>query len=107
MRASTAETTTATFALLIDGSTVEIRAAGWQDAEAVAVMHAALSPENMYLRFFSLSPLSAEREARRVCREPGPDHAALLAWLDGELAGVASYEPTRKPGTAEIAFAVP
>lgn len=70
-------------------------------------MHAALSPENAYLRFFSLSPLNAEREARRVCRDPGPDHAALLAWLGGELAGVASYEPSSQPDTAEIALAVP
>ena len=70
-------------------------------------MHAALSPRNAYLRFFNLSPLNAEREARRVCREPSPDHAALLAWADGELAGVASYEPAGQPGTAEIALAIP
>jgi acyl-CoA synthetase (NDP forming)/RimJ/RimL family protein N-acetyltransferase len=95
------------YALLTDGSTVEIRPATPQDAAAVLQMHAAMSSENIYLRFFSLSMSSAEREARRVCREPGPDHAALLAWLGGRLVGVASYEPTGKPGAAEIAFAVP
>jgi acyl-CoA synthetase (NDP forming)/RimJ/RimL family protein N-acetyltransferase len=99
--------TAAVFALLTDGGTVEIRLATSQDEDAVREMHAALSAENAYLRFFSLSPLNAEREARRICREPGADHAALLAWLDGELAGVASYELTGTPGTAEIAFAVP
>jgi acyl-CoA synthetase (NDP forming)/RimJ/RimL family protein N-acetyltransferase len=99
--------TAATFALLIDGSTIEIRAATPQDEDAVREMHAALSPENAYLRFFSLSPLNAEREAKRICREPGPDHVSLLAWLGGELAGVAGYESAGKPGTAEIAFAVP
>ena len=95
-----------TYALLTDGTTVLIRHARPADAEAVRAMHAALSPENLYLRFFSMSPGSAEREARRVCREPGPDHAALLAWLGDRLAGVASYEPS-EPGTAEVAFAVP
>ena len=99
--------TATTFALLIDGATVEIREATPADAEAVQAMHAALSPENAYLRFFSLSQVNAEREAQRVCREPGPDHEALLAWLGDELAGVASYEPTGTPGMAEIAFAVP
>jgi acyl-CoA synthetase (NDP forming)/RimJ/RimL family protein N-acetyltransferase len=99
--------TTPAYALLIDGSTVEIRSAGPGDTEAVRAMHAAMSPRNAYLRFFNLSPLNAEREARRVCREPAPDHAALLAWLGGELAGVASYEPARRPGTAEIALAIP
>ena len=98
---------TPAYALLIDGSTVEIRPAGPDDTEAVRAMHAALSPRNAYLRFFNLSPLNAEREARRVCREPGPAHAALLAWLDGELAGVASYEPAGRPGIAEIALAIP
>src|SRR6516162_9212300 len=76
------------------------------EAEAVRAMHAALSPDNLYLRFFSLSPHNAETEASRVCREPGPDHAALLAWLGDRLVGVASYEPAQ-PGTAEVAFAVP
>jgi acyl-CoA synthetase (NDP forming)/RimJ/RimL family protein N-acetyltransferase len=99
--------TSPAYALLIDGSTVEIRPARPGDTEAVRAMHAALSPHNAYLRFFNLSPLNAEREAARVCREPGPDHAALLAWLDGELAGVTSYEPADRPGTAEIALAIP
>ena len=94
------------YALLTDGSTVEIRAARRQDAEAVRAMHAAMSPDNMYLRFFSMSPGAAEQEAKRVCREPDSDHAALLAWQDGRLAGVAAYELAGKPGVAEVAFAV-
>jgi GNAT superfamily N-acetyltransferase len=98
---------TSSFALLTDGSTVEIRAAGPPDAEAVREMHAAMSPDNIYLRFFSLSPRAADVEARRVTRQPGPDHAALLAWLGTRLVGVASYESTGKPDAAEIAFAVP
>jgi acyl-CoA synthetase (NDP forming)/GNAT superfamily N-acetyltransferase len=96
-----------TYALLTDGSTVEIRHAGPQDAEAVREMHEAMSPDNIYRRFFSVNPAAADREARRVCREPGPDHEALLAWLGGRLVGVASYEVTGRPGAAEIAFAVP
>jgi hypothetical protein len=51
-----------------------------------------MSPDNLYLRFFSMSPLVAEQEARRVCREPGPDHATLLAVLDGEVAGCGTCE---------------
>ena len=96
----------ATYALLTDGSTVQIRPARRQDAEAVRAMHAAMSPDNMYLRFFSMSPRAAEQEAKRVCREPDSDHAALLAWQDGRLVGVAAYELAGKPGVAEVAFAV-
>ena len=58
-------------------------------------MHEAMSLGNMYLRFFSLSPRCGRAPSpQRVCREPGPDHAALLAWLGDRLVGVASYEPT-------------
>ena len=96
-----------TYALLTDGATVEVRPARPQDFEAVRAMHAAMSEDNMYLRFFSLSPSAAEQEARRVCREPDSEHAALLAWQDGRLAGVGAYELSGKPGVAEVAFAVP
>jgi acyl-CoA synthetase (NDP forming)/RimJ/RimL family protein N-acetyltransferase len=94
------------YALLFDGSTVEIRAARPDDADAVRQMHELMSPDNMYLRFFSLSPLAPDRETARLCRPADSAHAALLAWLDDRLVGVASYEPTARPGVAEIAFAV-
>ncbi len=97
----------ATYALLTDGSTVEVRAARGEDHEAVRAMHAAMAPENIYLRFFSMSPYAAEGEARRICREPDSEHAALLAWQGDRLVGVAAYELAGKPGVAEVAFAVP
>jgi len=95
-----------TYALLADGGTVHIRHSRAEDANAVKEMHANLSPSNAYFRFFNLSPLAPEREARRVTRPEDADHVALLAWLGDELVGVATYEATGKPGRAEIAFAV-
>jgi hypothetical protein len=74
------------YALLTDGSTVEMGPARAQDFEAVRAMHAAMSPDNIYLRFFSMSPGAAEQEAKRVCRKPDSGHAALLAW-QGDRAG--------------------
>ncbi len=80
------------YALLTDGSTAEIAPARPQDFEAVRAMHAAMSPDNIYLRFFSMSPNAAEQEARRVCRKPDSGRAALLAWQGDRLVGVGSYE---------------
>ncbi len=94
------------YALLADGTTVEIREAAAGDFDAVRDMHAAMSPDNAYLRFFSMSTTAAEREAERICRQPAADHGALLAWLGGELIGVASYEARDQDAAAEIAFAV-
>jgi hypothetical protein len=74
-----------TYALLTDGSTVEIRPAGPADAEAVRAMHAGMSSENLYLRFFSMSPHNAEvtkplaaavldqAEVVRLIRAAGPE----------------------------------
>ena len=94
------------YALLADGATMTIRPAGPADHALVRQLHEAMSPENLYFRFFSANRAAAEQEARRVCREAGPDHGALLGLLGDELAGVASYEPTADPRAAEIALAV-
>ena len=96
-----------TYALLTDGATIEIRPAESGDFDAVRDMHARMSPENLYLRFFSMSRAAAEQEAHRVCREPSPDHAALLAVLDGRLVGCGAYEVAGDgSGSAEIALTV-
>ena len=101
------QTEPSAYALLTDGTTIEIRAARPEDFDAVRDMHAKMSPDNLYRRFFSMSRVAPEQEARRVCREPTPDHAALLAVLGGEVAGCGSYARTG-PGSssAEIAMAV-
>jgi acyl-CoA synthetase (NDP forming)/GNAT superfamily N-acetyltransferase len=95
------------YALLADGTTIGIRAARPGDFDAVRDMHTRMSPNNLYLRFFGVSPTAAEQEARRVCREPAPDHGALLAVLDGQVVGCGSYEVARDGSpSAELALAV-
>jgi acyl-CoA synthetase (NDP forming)/GNAT superfamily N-acetyltransferase len=104
---SMAQDTGLVYALLADGTTVEIRQACPDDYDAVKAMHKAMTPDNIYLRFFSYSRRSAEIEAGRICHAPAPGNAALLALCDGELVGVASYaELIVHPGQAEVAFAV-
>jgi len=95
------------YALLADGTTLTIRAAGPGDYGPVRQLHEAMSPDNLYFRFFSASKASAEREARRVCLEGGPGLVALLGLLGDEVVGVASYELTADPAAAELALAVP
>jgi acyl-CoA synthetase (NDP forming)/GNAT superfamily N-acetyltransferase len=94
------------YALLADGTTLTIRSAGREDYEPVRRLHEAMSPDNLYFRFFSASRVPAEREARRVCLEGGPGMVALLGLLGDELVGVASYELTSDGAAAEIALAV-
>ncbi|HVT67600.1 MAG TPA: GNAT family N-acetyltransferase, partial [Trebonia sp.] len=101
------------YALLSDGTTVQIRQARKDDFDGVKAMHEGMSPANAYLRFFSMSRTAPEREARRLTRDPAPDHAALLAVYGTEVVGVASYELERPARgstigatSAEVAFAV-
>ena len=70
-------------------------------------VHAKMSPQDLYRRFFSMGRLAAEQEARRVCREPAPDRAALLAVLEGQVVGCGSYGLADDGSrSAEIAMAV-
>jgi acyl-CoA synthetase (NDP forming)/GNAT superfamily N-acetyltransferase len=115
---SVAQAADSVYALLADGSTIEIRLAVPADFDAVKAMYEAMSPDNIYLRFFGLSRRAAEDEAQRTCRDTGPGRVALLALADGVVLGCASYYTLREPvepgdqagcstgGTAEIAFAV-
>ncbi|MCP9948987.1 GNAT family N-acetyltransferase [Actinomadura madurae] len=91
---------------MTDGTQVEIRLLGEADQDAVRELHRGLSEESLYLRFFGLNRAMAGEVAARVCRPDGEDHAALGAWLRGDLIGVAEYEPTDVPGEAEVAMAV-
>ena len=95
------------YALLTDGTTMEIRPARPGDFDAVRDMHAKMSRENLYLRFFGVSRTAAVSEARRVCRPPAADHGALLAVLDGQVVGCGSYEVAGDGSrSAEVAMAV-
>ena len=94
------------YALLADGTTLTIRPAGPEDYEPVRQLHEAMSPENLYFRFFSASRVSAGREARRVCLGGDPGLVALLGLLGDEVVGVASYQLTADAAAAELALAV-
>ncbi len=95
------------YALLTDGTTVEIRPATAGDFHAVKAMYEAMSPGSIYLRFFNISRHAAEKEARRICHDPVPQQLALLALWDGEVVGCGSYDiPREHPEQAEVAFAV-
>ncbi|HEY7487135.1 MAG TPA: GNAT family N-acetyltransferase, partial [Streptosporangiaceae bacterium] len=94
------------FALLIDGTMIEIREARSEDRDAVERLHASLSPESLYSRFFSINLKVAGRVADKICRLADPGHAALLALLHGTVIGCAGYERLAEESAAEIAMVV-
>jgi len=93
-------------ALLADGTTVLVRPARADDEPRVRAMHEALSPHSRRMRFFVSGAVTADALSHRICAGPGRGHGALLALVDGEVVGAASYDATGRPGVAEVALAV-
>jgi acyl-CoA synthetase (NDP forming) len=92
--------------LLIDGTQAQIREVHPADRAAVRRLHAEMSPESLYLRFFSLSQGIGVEVADHIYRPPGSGHAAVGAWVAGELVGVASYEVVGDDELAEVGLVV-
>ncbi|KPI19056.1 CoA-binding domain protein [Actinobacteria bacterium OK074] len=94
-------------ALLADGSTVCIRPAAPGDHDQLAGFYEEMSPENVRLRFFTVSRRSAALAADRACGRPHPGYRALLAETQGRVVGLAEYD-TGGAGrdSAEISIAV-
>jgi acyl-CoA synthetase (NDP forming)/GNAT superfamily N-acetyltransferase len=93
-------------ALLKDGRVVQVRAMQPADMDDVLALHLRLSDQDRYLRFFGTGSTVFMPISRRITRTPDSRHAALGAYLDGALIGVAHYEVLDDPATAEVALVV-
>jgi RimJ/RimL family protein N-acetyltransferase len=91
---------------LADGRTAEIRPIVPADREALVALHAGLSPESRYFRYFSSRRRLPERELRHFTEVDQHDHAGVGAWLDGTLVGHALYDRLADPAEAEVALEV-
>jgi GNAT superfamily N-acetyltransferase len=76
------------------------------DSLRLAVFHEALSPQTLYMRFFSPHPKLTEREVYRFTHVDFADRLALIAEIDGELVAVSRYERQTGTSEAEVAFVV-
>ncbi|MFI2206513.1 GNAT family N-acetyltransferase [Streptomyces sp. NPDC020192] len=93
-------------ALLADGTTVCIRPVTPADHDQVQGLYEEMCPENLRLRFFSLSPRSAALAADRACAPAHPGYGALLAETHGQVIGLAEYDTAGGTDEAEISIAV-
>ena len=97
----------ATYSLLTDGSTIEIRQPTSADEPAVRQLFDELTPQSRYLRFMGSAPEAVSgKSAERICRPADPEHGAVIAVLAGEVVGVAEYEQIRGEAGAEFATVV-
>src|SRR6478752_5289512 len=98
------------YALLTDGTCVQIRAAVPEDWQAVHDFAAELGRDSVYRRFFGFPKDPGRIVANAVCARGGsatpPERGALLALRADEVVGLAEWIGTGTPGEAEIAFTV-
>ena len=92
--------------VLSDGGTVHVRPIRSDDADALVAFHNRQSAESIYFRFFSSHPRLSAREVTYFTQVDHRDRVAFVAFLADDMIAVARYEPTGRPGTAEVAFFV-
>src|SRR5581483_5168000 len=92
--------------VLSDGGTVLIRPIRPDDRAALARFHERLSPQSVYLRYFSPHPHLSDAELEYLTTLDYRLRMALVAELGDEIIGVARYEGREGRTNAEVAFLI-
>jgi len=92
--------------VLADGGTVFVRPILASDGPAIVALHARLSEETVYLRFFSALPTLSPALLERFTHVDYVDRLALVALLGEEIVAVARYDRIPGGDEAEVAFVV-
>ena len=90
--------------MLADGGTVHVRPITPDDADRLRAFHSRLSPDTVYLRFFSMVRTLSAREVERFTTVDHDERAAVVALLRDEIVGVVRYD--KLPGTTDAEVAV-
>jgi RimJ/RimL family protein N-acetyltransferase len=85
---------------------LEIRPIRPDDAAGLEKFHSGLSFETVYRRFFGVHPHLSPGEAEHFCTVDSVNRFALVAFVNGEIVGVARMERIEPASTAEVAFVV-
>jgi len=91
---------------LTDGRSALLRAIRPSDREAFLAFHAGLSEESRYFRYFTARRKLPEHEIRHFTEVDQRDHAGIVAWVAGTLAGHALYDRLADREEAEVALEV-
>jgi RimJ/RimL family protein N-acetyltransferase len=92
--------------VLADGGTAFLRPVRESDAEALADLHARLSPRSRYLRYFSGRRRLPPREIARATHVDYKDRMAFAAFSEGRLIGFARYDRRAADAAPEVAFQI-
>ena len=91
---------------LRDGTRLAVRPIRPDDADALVDLHARLSADTIYRRYFGARPHLDPADVDRFTRVDGRTRFALVAMRGTELVAVARYEGRAGDSSAEIAVVV-
>ncbi|CAG1002788.1 Peptidyl-lysine N-acetyltransferase PatZ [Myxococcaceae bacterium] len=92
--------------VLADGGAAHVRPIRPEDAPLLQAFHSRLSPESIYLRFFSPKPRLSAEDVRRFTNVDHDARVALAVWLGDELIAIGRYDRAVRGDSAEVAFVV-
>jgi GNAT superfamily N-acetyltransferase len=92
--------------VLRDGGLAFIRPVRPDDSDALAQLHAHLSSESKYLRYFSARRTLPDSELERAAIVDYRERMAFVAFVQGRLAAYACYVRSSPGVAAEVAFQV-
>ncbi len=92
--------------VLSDGGTLHVRPVRPGDEAALVDLHARMSPESRYLRYFTAHSKLRDEELARATRVDYRSRMALVAFLRDASVALASYHGSPGSERAEVAFAV-
>lgn len=92
--------------LTLSGQVVHVRPIRPTDAPGLVAFHSALSPESVYLRFFSFHPVLTAREVERFTQVDYVERLALVVETGGRLVAIGRYDRLAGTDKAEVAFIV-
>jgi GNAT superfamily N-acetyltransferase len=91
---------------LRDGARLMVRPIEAADADALVALHARLSADTIYRRYFGVRPHLSPAEVERFTRVDGRTRFALVALQRADLVAVARYEGRPGDRSAELAVVV-
>jgi RimJ/RimL family protein N-acetyltransferase len=91
--------------VLADGGKAHVRPIEPTDADRLRRFGSRLSPDTVYMRFFSIVTLS-DRDIEHLTTVDHDDRVALIALVDDEIVGVARYTRLTAPTDAEVAVVI-
>jgi GNAT superfamily N-acetyltransferase len=92
--------------VLRDGTHLVVRPIRPTDADALVALHARLSADTIYRRYFGVRPHLAPADVDRFTRVDGRVRFALVAMRASDLVAVARYEGRPGEPSAELAVVV-